>query len=136
MLPWDVLFFLFAVMLFPRDVAVDQDYVQVFERNRGWFLCLFALTSIADLMLTALRGDLLDPPFYLPLALHFSMLGVHRCLGEFSTLSCDPRRLRRGRRTHLVARGAPLPGVVSGCYHAGKEEIVDHSRMASHDDPG
>lgn len=70
-----VLFFLFAVMLFSPDVAVDQDYVQVFERNRGWFLCLFALTSIADLMLTALRGDLLDPPFHLPLALHFSMLG-------------------------------------------------------------
>lgn len=56
-----------------RSVA---DYAELFERNRGWFLCLFALTSIADIMITVLRVELLDPPIYLPFALHFSALGL------------------------------------------------------------
>ena len=73
---WSVLFFLMAVVLFPPDMGDDEDYAVVFERNRLWFLGLFIASSLSDIVLTAMRGDLFDPPFYLPFAGHFILLGV------------------------------------------------------------
>ena len=73
---WAVLFFLMAVVLFPPDMAEDEDYSVVFERNRLWFLGLFIASSLSDILMTAMRGDLFDPPFYLPFAGHFIVLGV------------------------------------------------------------
>jgi hypothetical protein len=73
---WAVLFFLMAVVLFPPDIAVGEDYSTIFERNRRWFLGFFVSSSIADIVLTALRGDLFNPPIYLPFALHLVALGV------------------------------------------------------------
>jgi hypothetical protein len=92
---WAVLFFLLAVILFPPDVTEDQDYAEVFERNRGWFLGVFAATSFADILLTAFRGDLLDPPIYLPFVLHFAVLGV---IGMFV----------KSRRFHVILAGYVL----------------------------
>ena len=92
---WAVLFFLLAVVLFPPDVSESQDYAEVFTRNRSWFLGLFASTSLADIALTALRGDLFDPPIYLPFALHFSALGVIGVLVE-------------SRRFHMILAGYVL----------------------------
>lgn len=86
---WAVLFFLLAVLLFPPDLEGDADYREVFERNRTWFMGLFASTSLADIALTALRGDVFDPPIYLPFTLHFAALGL---LGVFV----------KSRRFHLV----------------------------------
>jgi hypothetical protein len=73
---WAVLFFLMAVVLFPPDMAEGEDYAVVFERNRLWFLGLFIASSCVDIVMTAMRGDLFDPPFYLPFAGHFILLGV------------------------------------------------------------
>ena len=50
---------------------------------------LFASTSLADIALTALRGDVFDPPIYLPFTLHFVALGL---LGVFV----------KSRRFHLI----------------------------------
>ena len=73
---WAVLFYLMTVVLYPPDLAEGEDYGGVFERNRGWFLGLFVASSLSDIGLTALRGDLLDPPQYLPFAGHFVVLGI------------------------------------------------------------
>ncbi len=91
---WAVLFFLLAVLLFPPDLET-QDYAEVFARNRAWFLGLFASTSVADIALTAMRGDLFDPPIYLPFALHFGVLGV---IGIFV----------QSRRFHVLLAGYVL----------------------------
>lgn len=72
---WAVLYFLLAVILFPPDVTRNENYGAVFRRNRGWFLGVFVASSVADIILTAFRGSLLDPPIYLPFALHFVVLG-------------------------------------------------------------
>lgn len=72
---WAVLFFLMAVVLYPPDLADGEDYGTVFERNRTWFLGFFVSASLADIVLTAARGDLFNPPIYLPFALHFVVLG-------------------------------------------------------------
>lgn len=73
---WAVLYFLMAVVLYPPDISEGEDYAAVFERNRTWFLGLFVASATSDIVLTAARGDLLNPPIYLPFALHFVILGV------------------------------------------------------------
>jgi hypothetical protein len=73
---WAVLYFLLAVLLFPPDVSEGEDYSEIFERNRKWFLSIFVASGLADIALTASRGDLFDPPIYLPFALHLVALGI------------------------------------------------------------
>lgn len=72
---WAVQFYLLAVILYPPDMAEEEDYGAVFERNRRWFLGLFTSSALTDIGLTALRGDLFDPPEYLPFASHLALLG-------------------------------------------------------------
>lgn len=72
---WAVSFYLMAVVLYPPDMAKAEDYGQVFEANRPWFLGLFITSSLFDIAQTAFRGDLLDPPGYLPFVVHLIVLG-------------------------------------------------------------
>lgn len=65
-----------AVVLFPPDMSEGADYAAVFERNRSWFPGLFVASSISDIALTASRGDIFDPPAYLPFVLHLAVLGA------------------------------------------------------------
>jgi hypothetical protein len=73
---WAVLFFLMAVVLYPPDMSEGEDYAAVFERNRTWFLGLFVASSVSDIALTASRGDILEPPTYLPFVVHLAVLGA------------------------------------------------------------
>jgi hypothetical protein len=73
---WAVLYFLMAVVLYPPDMSEGEDYAEVFERNRTWFLGLFVASAVSDVVLTASRGALLEPPTYLPFALHLVVLGA------------------------------------------------------------
>ncbi len=73
---WAILYYLMTVVLYPPDLAEEEGYGEVFERNRVWFLGLFVASSLSDIGLTALRGDLLDPPQYLPFVGHFVVLGI------------------------------------------------------------
>ncbi|MEJ2203898.1 MAG: hypothetical protein P8170_07295 [Gemmatimonadota bacterium] len=73
---WAVQYYLMAVVLYPPDMAEGEDYGAIFERNRRWFLALFASSAVTDIGLTALRGDILDPPEYLPFASHLVVLGL------------------------------------------------------------
>ena len=73
---WAVIFFLLAYLLYPPELAEHEDYGAVFEQNRSWFLGLFIATNLADIGLTALRGSLTDPPYYLLFVGHFIVLGA------------------------------------------------------------
>lgn len=73
---WSVLFFLLAVLLVPSHESQEESYRDVFERSRRWFMGLWVASSLADILLTAFRGDLLDPPIYLPFTLHWVVLGL------------------------------------------------------------
>lgn len=73
---WAVFFYLMSVVLYPLEKSVVQDYGKIFHNNRGWFLGLFIASNLSDIALTALRGQLLNPPYYLPFVLHFIVLGL------------------------------------------------------------
>lgn len=73
---WAVLFYLMAVILYPPDMEEDETYGDVWSRNRRWFMGLWLATSVLDIVLTGLRGDLLDPPTYLPAILHLAVLAA------------------------------------------------------------
>ena len=71
---WAVAFYLMTVVLYPPGMTEGEDYGQVFEANRPWFLGLFIASSLIDIWQTALRGDLFDPPFYLPFVGHLILV--------------------------------------------------------------
>ena len=73
---WAVAFYLMAVVLYPPGMKTGEDYGQVFEVNRPWFLALFIASSVIDVLQTGSRGDLFDPPFYLPFVLHLIALAA------------------------------------------------------------
>lgn len=73
---WSVIGYLMTVVLFPRSLAECEDYGEVFERNRRWFLGLLVAYALADIALTAIRGGLFKPPEYLPFSLHLVALAT------------------------------------------------------------
>ena len=73
---WAVIFYLMTVVLYPTDNDDEQDYGKIFLQNRSWFLGLFIASNLMDIIVTALRGQLFNPPFYLPFVLHFVVLGL------------------------------------------------------------
>jgi len=73
---WAVTFYLMTVVLFPTDKDTEQDYGKIFLQNHAWFIGLFIASNLMDIVVTALRGQLFNPPFYLPFVLHFVVLGV------------------------------------------------------------
>ena len=73
---WAVLIYLMVVVLFPPGVAVNESYGEVFEQNRRWFLCFWVAATSVDIGFTAIRGELTDPPLYLPFLLHLIVLGI------------------------------------------------------------
>ena len=73
---WAVIFFLMSVVLYPPGLGNDESYAEVFAQNHQWFLAFWVASSLLDIALTALQGDLMDPPFYLPFVLHFVVLGL------------------------------------------------------------
>lgn len=73
---WSVIGYLLAVVLFPRRLSAGEDYGEVFERNRILFLGLVIAYVFSDILLTALRGGLFEPPEYLPFTLHLAVLSA------------------------------------------------------------
>ena len=73
---WAVALYLPVVFLYPPGKPASETWAAVYANNRQWFLGAFALFAAADIWITALRGDLFDPPYYLPFVGHFFILWV------------------------------------------------------------
>jgi hypothetical protein len=71
---WAVALYLLVVFLYPPGKDIGETWGGVYESNRRWFLSTYAAMSLLDIAITAVRGDLFDPPAYLPLAGHYFVL--------------------------------------------------------------
>ncbi|MGK2963255.1 MAG: hypothetical protein ACSLFK_14115 [Gemmatimonadaceae bacterium] len=73
---WAVALYLLVVFLYPPGKEAAQSWAAVYEGNRQWFLSAYAAMTFLDICITGVRGDLLNPPAYLPLAGHYFVLVV------------------------------------------------------------
>ncbi len=71
---WGVALYMLAVVLYPPDIRGDESYAEVFERNRTWLFGIFIGFIALDIGQTAVRGQLFDPPVFLPYVLHYVVL--------------------------------------------------------------
>lgn len=71
---WAISMFMMAVLIYPPELEPGEEYADVFEKNRKWFLGTFIVMIGTDIGVMALRDDLFDPPAYLPFVLHYVVL--------------------------------------------------------------
>ncbi len=71
---WSVALYLPVVFLYPPHKSPNEGWAAVYTSNRQWFLGSFAAFAVADVWVTALRGGLFDPPFYIPFVGHYFIL--------------------------------------------------------------
>jgi hypothetical protein len=76
LISWAVALYLLVVFLYPPRKEAGEPWAAVYESNRRWFLSTYAAMTLLDISITAVRGDLFDPPAYLPLAGHYFVLTV------------------------------------------------------------
>lgn len=70
MITWAISHYVVAITLYPPDSPGGLG----FEQRRAWFFGAFIAVTITDIAQTAARGDLFNPPFYLPFVLQYTVL--------------------------------------------------------------
>lgn len=76
LIAWAISLYMLSVILYPPDIRGDESYAEVFARNRQWLLGAFIVMGLLDIAQTAWRGDLFNPPIYLPFVLHYLILAA------------------------------------------------------------
>ena len=70
---WSVTHYIAAITLYPpMSAGVEQP----FEYRRNWFLWAFVAVASTDVLQTWARGDLFNPPIYLPFVLHYIVVSL------------------------------------------------------------
>jgi hypothetical protein len=76
LMAWTGSFYLLAIFLYPPGALETQTYREIFDRTRvGYYGSLIA-SILLDILLTAIRGDLLHPHWYLPFVWHYAVLAI------------------------------------------------------------
>ena len=68
---WAMTHYVMAVSVYPPGASYNDH-----ERRSCWFLWAFIATVLIDIAVTAIRGDLFRPWFYLPFVLHYIALSA------------------------------------------------------------
>ena len=71
---WGISLYMLAVVLYPPDIAGEDSYEELFEKNRKWLFGTFIIFAAFDVLQTAVRGQLFEPKYYLPFVLHYVAL--------------------------------------------------------------
>jgi len=73
---WGISLYMLSVILYPPDLRDAESYEDLFERNRKWLFGTFIVFTLLDIAQTWVRGQLFDPPVYLPYVLHYAVLAA------------------------------------------------------------
>lgn len=76
LIAWGIALYMLAVVLYPPDIRGDESYFDLFERNRKWLFGMLIAFIGLDLAQTAVRGQLFDPPIFVPYDLHYAVLAA------------------------------------------------------------
>lgn len=70
---WSVTHYVAAITLYP---PLSAGVEHPFEYRRTWFLWAFVAIASTDILQTTVRGDLFNPPVYLPFVLHYIVVAI------------------------------------------------------------
>lgn len=76
LMTWGIALYMLAVVLYPPDIREEESYGELFEKNRKWLFGTFIVFAGLDIAQTWVRGQLFDPPIYLPFVLHYVVLAA------------------------------------------------------------
>lgn len=71
---WALSLYLLTAILYPRHLADEGRYGEVFDVNRNWFFGVLMVSLLLDVVQTWLRGELFSPRAYLPFVTHYMVL--------------------------------------------------------------
>ena len=66
LLVWTIALYLLTTFLYPPDLSEEEERRNRFEVNRSGYYSAFIGFCLMDILQTALRSGLFDPPWYLP----------------------------------------------------------------------
>ena len=73
---WAISMYILVVALYPPRLAESVDYREMFESNRTWFLSVFVIWLILDIIVTAMRDQSMPATFYMAYVGHYAVIGA------------------------------------------------------------
>ena len=73
---WAASFYLLAVFLYPPGTHEAQTHGEIFARTRTGFYGSLIAGVVLDILLTAIRGEIFHPLWYLPFVMHYGVLAI------------------------------------------------------------
>jgi hypothetical protein len=70
---WSISHYVAAITLYPPQAASAE---HPFEYRHNWFLIAFSAAAALDIAQTSVRGDLFNPPAYLPFVSHYIVVSM------------------------------------------------------------
>jgi hypothetical protein len=71
LITWAISHYIAAIVLYPQHDVENSDSFPL-----RYFLLAFATVALLDILQTYVRGDLLDPWYYLPFVLHYALFSI------------------------------------------------------------
>lgn len=82
LLVWATFLYLPSILLFPPYMGRDQNFGEIYERNRRWLMGSMLGFIAMEIVQTAFRGELFTPWYYLPFVLHMGAIFLLALLFE------------------------------------------------------
>src|SRR3984893_9911775 len=73
---WVGSFYLLAIFLYPPGAIESQTHHEIFDRTRTGFYGSLIAGVLLDILLTAIRGELFHPVWYLPFVMQYVVLAT------------------------------------------------------------
>ena len=73
---WAICLYMLTVFLYPPDLSEQEEQGDRFHRNRTGYYTTFIVMCLLDVAQTAMRGQILQPVWYLPYVGHYALLAT------------------------------------------------------------
>jgi len=73
---WTISMYTLALALYPPHLPEDVSYRDLFETNRTWFLSMFTIMCLLDILVTGQREGAIPELFYLAFVGHYALIGA------------------------------------------------------------
>ena len=71
---WTIALYMLTIFLYPPDLSQEEEHRGRFQQNRAGYYSAFIAFCLLDIALTAIRGDLFHPIWYVPFVGQYAVL--------------------------------------------------------------